>query len=243
MKDKLESAGSSDTWAHLKANDLDLIDDGLRNGSAGVKFVQNHDVFKPFALTNVAHAYTLMLPGNAAVYFNAKEFGDNRDFPKEGRGDALSVKNGSVLTKLLDARNSHGRGNYAERWLEDSQGLFAFEQLDPRLGVLAAAGTRGVPGHLRLGRIGGGSGIGRCGRGLLAGDRGALVHDLDVVELGPLGWRRVREMDGAVGVLPFVHFVGGLAGSRGDCCEQAEGDMDGFHWGLRGRAGVCAGNT
>ena len=98
-----------------------------------MKFVHNHDVFKPFELDNVAHAYVLMMPGNATVYFNGKEFGDNRDFPKPGRGDALSVGNGdaaagSKLTRLLEARTTHGRGNYAERWIDD-QGLFVFERV------------------------------------------------------------------------------------------------------------------
>ena len=44
-------------------------------------FVNSHDDFGPSALNNVAHAYVLMHPGNAVVYFNGREFGDNRDFP------------------------------------------------------------------------------------------------------------------------------------------------------------------
>ena len=82
-----------------------MSDDGLHNGSAGVTFTHNHDVFKPFALEHVAQAYTLMMPGNTVVYFNGREFGDNRDFPKPGRGDALSVGRGSLLTRLLEARD------------------------------------------------------------------------------------------------------------------------------------------
>ena len=79
-------------WQRIKDAALDVSDDGLHNGSAGVTFIQNHDVFKPFALEHVAQAYTLMMPGNTVVYFNGREFGDNRDFPKPGRGDALSVR-------------------------------------------------------------------------------------------------------------------------------------------------------
>jgi glycosidase len=116
-------------WYDLKDADLDYADDHLHNGSAGVKFVNNHDVYKPFQLSNVAHAYTLMMPGNTAVYFNGKEFGDNRDFPKEGNGSALSVGNGgSSLTKLISARTTHGRGNYAERWV-DGEGVYVFERV------------------------------------------------------------------------------------------------------------------
>ena len=105
LKDNLEQTGVNGAWQRIKDAALDVSDDGLHNGSAGVTFIQNHDVFKPFALEHVAQAYTLMMPGNTVVYFNGREFGDNRDFPKPGRGDALSVGRGSLLTRLLEARN------------------------------------------------------------------------------------------------------------------------------------------
>ena len=105
--------------------DLDNYDDGIRNGSAGVKFVQSHDDVTPY-LANVAHAYVLMLPGNAVVYFNVKEFGDNREFPKDGRGDALGGVYGDAITTLNRIRNSHGRGDYRQRYL--SKELFAYER-------------------------------------------------------------------------------------------------------------------
>ena len=89
LKDNLEQTGVNGAWQRIKDAALDMSDDGLHNGSAGVTFTHNHDVFKPFALEHVAQAYTLMMPGNTVVYFNGREFGDNRDFPKPGRGDAL----------------------------------------------------------------------------------------------------------------------------------------------------------
>ena len=58
-----------------------MSDDGLHNGSAGVTFMQNHDVFKPFALEHVAQAYTLMMPGNTIVYFNGRESETTGPFP------------------------------------------------------------------------------------------------------------------------------------------------------------------
>ena len=148
LKDNLESTGTANAWQNIKNASIDFADDGLHNGSAGVKFVHNHDVFKPFALDDVAHAYVLMMPGNATVYFNGKEFGDERDFPKPGRGDALSVGrdgaggNGSTLTRLLEARNSHGRGNYAERW-DGTGGLFAFERVSSAITLLSNRGDAG----------------------------------------------------------------------------------------------------
>jgi glycosidase len=142
LKENLERTAVDGAWQRIKGAALDVADDGLHNGSAGVTFIQNHDTFKPFALEHVAQAYTLMMPGNTIVYFNGKEFGDNRDFPKPGRGDALSVGKGSLLTRLVEARNTHGRGNYAERW-DGSDGLFAFERQGSALVLLSNRGDAG----------------------------------------------------------------------------------------------------
>jgi glycosidase len=142
LKENLEHAGSANAWQNIRDAALDVSDDGLHNGSAGVQFVSNHDVFKPFDLNAVAQAYVLMQPGNAVVYFNGKEFGDNRDFPKDGQSDALSVGQGSALTRLLDVRNTHGRGDYAERWIDD-QGLFSFERVSSAITLLSNRGDAG----------------------------------------------------------------------------------------------------
>jgi alpha-amylase len=142
LKDNLEQSGVPGAWQRIKDAALDVSDDGQHNGSAGVSFTHNHDVFKPFALEHVAEAYTLLMPGNTVVYFNGREFGDNRDFPKPGRGDALSVGRGSMLTRLLALRNSHGRGNYAERW-DGTDGLFAFERGGSMIVLLSNRGDAG----------------------------------------------------------------------------------------------------
>jgi glycosidase len=141
LKENLESTATLGAWQTIKNAALDVADDGLHNGSAGVTFIQSHDVFKPFALENVAQAYTLMMPGNTVVYFNGREFG-NRDFPKPGRTDALSVREGSLLTRLIQARNTHGRGNYVERW-DGTDGLFAFERESSAIVLLSNRGDAG----------------------------------------------------------------------------------------------------
>jgi len=89
------------------------------NGSQGVEFVISHDDGGAY-LSNVAHAFVLMRPGNVNIYHNAHEFGTNRDFPKDGRGDALGGLYGTAITKLVDIRNSYGRGTYQERWMDDA---------------------------------------------------------------------------------------------------------------------------
>src|SRR2546422_4107021 len=50
LKENLERTGVGDAWQRIKDAALDMSDDGLHNGSAGVTFMHNHDVFKPFAL-------------------------------------------------------------------------------------------------------------------------------------------------------------------------------------------------
>jgi hypothetical protein len=143
LKENLEHAGTAGAWYNIRNAALDFSDDGLHNGSAGVMFVNNHDVFKPYELDNVAHAYVLMHPGNAAVYFNGKEFCDNRDFPKDGRSDALSVGNGgSPVTRLVNIRNTHGRGDYAERWI-DNEGTFVYERVSSAVVGLSNRGDNG----------------------------------------------------------------------------------------------------
>ena len=142
LKDNLEQTGVQGAWDRIKNAALDMVDDGLHNGSAGVSFAHNHDVFKAFALEHVAQAYTLLMPGNTVVYFNGREFAADREFPKPGRGDALSVGRGSLLTRLLAARTTHGRGNYAERW-DGTDGLFAFERGGSMLVLLSNRGDAG----------------------------------------------------------------------------------------------------
>ena len=127
LKANLEHAGTAGAWQNISSASLDLHDDGLRNGSQGVMFVQSHDDVAPWQLANVAYAYMLMQPGSAVVYYSAREFGTGRDFPKDGRGDALGGAFGSTITRLVDLRNRYGEGDYRERWIDD-QGLFVFER-------------------------------------------------------------------------------------------------------------------
>ncbi len=134
QKANLTGNGFQNDWRNLVGADMDPYDDGQYNGSSGVKFVASHDENGP-DLSNVAHAQMLMLPGNSVVYFNGKEFGDGRDFPKDGRGDALGGVYGDTITTLVDARNTHGRGDYRQRLLEKEN--YAFERSDSALVLLS----------------------------------------------------------------------------------------------------------
>jgi glycosidase len=128
LKQHLTNNGTVNNWHGIRNTTTDTYDDGLRNGSQGVAFAQSHDELGPY-LQNVAYAYILMRPGNAIVYTNAKEFGNGRDFPRGGKDDALGGFHGETVTTLVDIRNTHGRGNFHERWLDDAFNPFGFSNI------------------------------------------------------------------------------------------------------------------
>lgn len=137
MRDNLTGNGLANDWRNIKEASFDGNDGFANDGSQGVAFVASHDDNGAF-LSNVAHAYILMRPGNANVYFNAKEFGDGRDFPKDGRGDALGGQFGDTITTLVDIRNTHGRGNYMDRTpVDDERETLIYERENSALVVLS----------------------------------------------------------------------------------------------------------
>jgi glycosidase len=124
LRENLSGNGFQNNWHGIRYASQDFQDDGQQNGSQGVSFVDSHDNLAggfPY-LKNVAYAYTLLRPGQANVYLNAKEFGENRDFPNDGKDDALGGFYGSTITKLVEIRNSHGRGDFHERWIDEAFG-------------------------------------------------------------------------------------------------------------------------
>ncbi len=134
MQSNMSGTTSQNSWYNVVNAGIDVNDDGLHNGSQGVTFVQNQDVGARF-LSNIAYAYTLMMPGNTTVYYNGQEFGSNRSFPEGGRGDALGGYYGTAIPTLVTLRNEYGRGNYRQDWLE--QGNFAFERTGSALVMLS----------------------------------------------------------------------------------------------------------
>ncbi len=138
MVENLSGNGTQNNWHRIRNASLDVNDDGQHNGSQGVTFVDSHDDqsgLRP-QLYKVAYAYTLMMPGNAIVYMNAKEFGEGRDFPKDIGGSSFAMSNdalggfhGDDVAKLVDIRNTHGRGNFRERWIDDAFNPNGFSNL------------------------------------------------------------------------------------------------------------------
>jgi glycosidase len=118
MSGNLSGNGFQNDWNNVINASIDVNDDGFaNNGSQGVSFVSSADSGPPY-LSNVAYAFTLTRPGNAIVYDNAQEFGTNRSFPQQGRGDALGGLYGNTITNLVNIRDTHPYGNFEIRDLE-----------------------------------------------------------------------------------------------------------------------------
>ncbi len=138
IRANLSDNGLANDWRNIKDTSIDINDDGFaNNGSQGVAFAQSHDEGGAH-LSNVAYAYMLMRPGNAIVYFNGKQFGPEREFPQDGRGDALGGMFGDTVTKLVNLRNTHGRGNYLDRTPgADEKEMLIYEREKSALVVLS----------------------------------------------------------------------------------------------------------
>jgi hypothetical protein len=133
MRSNMTGDGNRNNWFNIRNASQDIQDDGFaNNGSQSIGFVINHDDGRGnindqqndyIVLDNVAQAWVLTRPGNAYVYFNSHEFdrsNNNTYFLKDGRGDALGGQYGSIITNLLDIRNSYGRGNFLERYIDNA---------------------------------------------------------------------------------------------------------------------------
>jgi alpha-amylase len=172
--------GTTNDWFQIRSASMNAayrnsLDPNIANdGTTGIGFVYNHDegISPPgtggtIVLDNVAHAWILMRPGNAYVYYRSNEFnrtGNTQFFLKNGRGDALGGQFGSILTTLVDVRNSYGRGDFKERWIDNAfnpsakSAVYVFERegsaiVGLNVGYNAGSTTRTVSTNLPNGTI------------------------------------------------------------------------------------------
>ena len=124
MRDVLTGNGYGD-MRRLEFASFDGVDGNANDGTYGVQFAQSHDN-GPAGLNNVAHAYILTRTGYPIVYFNAREFGTGRDFPQDGRGDALGGDYGTVITRLVDTNRRYAKGAFHTRWIDED--TFVYER-------------------------------------------------------------------------------------------------------------------
>ena len=122
LSSNLNNNGLQNDWRNVVNSSMDVYDDGLHNGSSGVMFVSNHDGGGA-DMSNVAYAYILTQPGNAIVYYKRTNLGRIDLFRRRPRRRAGNY--GDAITTLLNIRDTHGRGDYRERWLEKE--YFAME--------------------------------------------------------------------------------------------------------------------
>ncbi|MEQ8837320.1 MAG: alpha amylase C-terminal domain-containing protein, partial [Lacipirellulaceae bacterium] len=136
MASNMTGDGTANNWFNIRSASVNATINGTsdpniaNNGANGIGFVYNHDegVSPPglgasIVLDNVAHAWVLMRPGNAYVYYRSDEFDrsdNNLFFLKQGRGDALGGTFGNIITDLVDLRNSYGRGDFVERFIDNA---------------------------------------------------------------------------------------------------------------------------
>ena len=136
MASNMTNDGTVNNWFNIRSASVNATINGTQdpnianNGENGIGFVYNHDegVTPPglgasIVLDNVAHAWTLMRPGEAYVYYRSDEFDrsdNNLFFLKQGRGDALGGVFGNIITDLVDVRNSYGRGDFIERFIDNA---------------------------------------------------------------------------------------------------------------------------
>jgi len=154
---------SGNNWNNVVKSSLDYSDDGILNGSEGVKFVNDQDGGVPApGLVQVAYAYSLMLPGEQEVYYNGQNInneagsGSSGYFPEGGASDPKDSEEGALggpydtnvqnstysnldITELVDIRNRYGRGNYRQDWIETN--LLAYERTGSAIVLLSNATT------------------------------------------------------------------------------------------------------
>ncbi|HTV49323.1 MAG TPA: PEP-CTERM sorting domain-containing protein [Phycisphaerae bacterium] len=166
MDSNLSSNGYTNNWNNFVNQSLGNNDsgDGVDPPYSiyGVKFVSNQDEDAPPPyLSNVADAYTLMLPGDAIIYFNG-ETDVSGSFPYSGEENALggayggmladntlntynaptggasygtmTLKHTNQVSGLVDIRNRFSTGNYTQLYL--SQNNYAFERDDDAIVLL-----------------------------------------------------------------------------------------------------------
>ncbi|MGP1346746.1 MAG: hypothetical protein ACTS3F_08790 [Phycisphaerales bacterium] len=155
----LYDSGGFGSWQNVLSAHLDSQDDGFNNGTLGVNHVTSHDngsngnggsapaMPTGRSLGFTQHAYVLLRTGPAIVYHNSREMIDrfqSRGFwPREGQPLALGIDIDRVtpddtITRLVQIRNSHARGQFFVRNADISD-VLVFERASNGKGNLLVA--------------------------------------------------------------------------------------------------------
>ena len=150
------NAGGFGSWQSVINSHIDTVDDGFNNGTVGVNHVFSHDngstgdggsappLPSPRQQGLPLMAYTLLRPGPAIVYHNARGISRSGGFwPREGSPDALGLDPAAnaldeTLTRLVTIRNEYGRGEF-HPYSQNSDDVLVFQRAtNPGSGYVAS---------------------------------------------------------------------------------------------------------
>ncbi|MCB2156762.1 lamin tail domain-containing protein [bacterium] len=143
MKGVFDAGGFGD-MRNLEYASFDGVDGNANDGTFGVLFAASHDEFGPGKFNgfdNIPHAHILTRTGYPAVYYNAHEFGTNRDFPKDGRGDAIGNYGVTLLPTLVRINDVYSRSGHNTRWIDED--IYIYERWNSMLVGLSDRGDDG----------------------------------------------------------------------------------------------------
>jgi len=141
----LIGAGGFGSWQGVMNSHIDNADDGLNNGTLGVNHVFSHDNGStgdggsspplPSARQQglPMMAYTLLRPGPAVVYHNARGISRSSGFfPREGSPNALGLDPAAdslddTMTALVRIRNEYGRGEF-HPYAQSAEDVLVFQR-------------------------------------------------------------------------------------------------------------------
>jgi alpha-amylase len=124
MRGVFDGGGFGD-MTQLEFGSFDGSDGNANDGSRGVMFANSHDDGN-IGLLNLAMAHILTRTGFPVVYYNAKEFGEGREFPKDGRGDALGNFGSDLITHLVRLNKVYASESHLTRYKDPD--LYIYER-------------------------------------------------------------------------------------------------------------------
>jgi hypothetical protein len=126
LRDAVESLGNglANDWRNVVNSSFDVNDDGFANLNNGSQGVAVRPEPRRLGLAAVPVQRRLRVHAAASgqrdrlLQRERVRHARQQSSRSRGRGDALGGFYGNGITTLVDIRNSHGRGNYLERWID-----------------------------------------------------------------------------------------------------------------------------
>ena len=161
------------SWADIQSNvdsgHLDVADNGIVDGSMGVNHVFSHDngsvgtgsalpplpTLRQYGMPQ--HAYTLLRPGRAIVYHNARGIlvRSSGFYPREGSPNAMGndpsgIGMADAMTTLVNLRNQVGYGQYFQLNSSINDVLVFQRALNGQANCLVGVNDRWDAGHQQV---------------------------------------------------------------------------------------------